>query len=57
MAEELYNAKVNGVREIALFENSAHAQSFNDSPELYEETVKQFLDQHVRKNWLVLHEG
>ena len=57
MAEELYNAKVNGVREIVLFENSAHAQSFNDSPELYEETLKQFLDQHVRKNWLVLHEG
>ena len=54
MAKELYEAKVNGVRELALFEKGAHAQSFNTSPELYEETVKDFLDKYVRKNWLVL---
>ncbi len=55
MAEELYNAKINGVREIALFEKGAHAQSFNESPELYEETIKDFLDKYIRKNWLVLN--
>ena len=54
MAKELYEAKVNGVRELALFKEGAHAQSFNTSPELYEETVKDFLDKYVRKNWLIL---
>ena len=56
MAKDLYEAKINGARELALFEKGEHAQSFNVSPELYEETVRGFLDKHVRKNWLVLKE-
>ena len=55
MAKELYEAKIDGVRELALFEKGAHAQSFNDNPELYEETVRTFLNKYVRKNWLVLN--
>ena len=55
MSQELYEAKVNGPRELVLFEKGAHAQSFNENPELYEETVRAFLDKHVRKNWPMLY--
>lgn len=56
MAKDLYEAKINGARELVLFEKGEHAQSFNVSPELYEDTVRGFLDKYVRKNWLVLNE-
>lgn len=55
MAHELYEAKVNGPREIILFENGEHAQSFNENSALYEEAVRAFLDKHVRKNLPVLY--
>lgn len=51
MAQELYDAKGKGVRELVLFEKGEHAQSFNDSPELYEKTVQQFITKHVRQDW------
>ena len=55
MAHELYEAKVNGTRELALFEKGEHAQSFNENPAQYEETIRAFLDKHVRKNWPMLY--
>ena len=54
MSSALYEAKTNGVREIVLFEKGAHAQSFNEAPTLYAETVEKFIQAHVRKNWLVI---
>lgn len=53
MTKDLYEAKVQGPRVLELFEKGAHAQSFNDSPELYEEKVKSFLSKYVRQNWLM----
>lgn len=46
MAEQLYERK-QGPKAIHLFDQGAHAQSFNETPELYEQVVRQFLQQHV----------
>jgi uncharacterized protein len=54
MAQDLYDAKVNGERELALFEEGEHAQSFNSNPDAYEKCVHKFLTKHVRKNWPTL---
>ncbi len=42
MSEELYALK-QGPKELKLFDEGAHAQSFNRNPEKYEETVAEFL--------------
>ncbi|MET1012879.1 MAG: alpha/beta hydrolase [Paenisporosarcina sp.] len=42
MTKELYELK-NGPKQLKLFENGAHAQSFNQNPEEYEKTVVDFL--------------
>lgn len=42
MSEELYALK-QGPKELKLFAEGAHAQSFNKNPEEYEETVAEFL--------------
>ncbi|WP_210469354.1 alpha/beta hydrolase [Sporosarcina sp. 6E9] len=42
MTKELYQAKP-GDKMLKLFEKGAHAKSFNDNPESYEKTVKEFL--------------
>lgn len=42
MSEELYALK-QGPKELKLFEDGAHAQSFNKNPDEYEETVAEFL--------------
>ena len=42
MSEELYALK-QGPKELKLFEEGAHAQSFNRNPDEYEETVAEFL--------------
>ncbi|MEK3934984.1 alpha/beta hydrolase [Sporosarcina sp. FSL W7-1349] len=44
MSEELYELK-QGDKMLKLFEKGAHAKSFNDNPEAYEETVRTFLVQ------------
>lgn len=54
MSKALYAAKTNGVSELVLFEKGAHAQSFNEAPELYAQTVESFINKNVRKNWLVI---
>lgn len=45
MTEELYQAKP-GDKMLKLFEKGAHAKSFNDNPESYEKTVKEFLQRY-----------
>lgn len=42
MTKELYELK-NGPKQLKLFENGPHAQSFNQNPEEYEQTVADFL--------------
>lgn len=42
MSEELYALK-QGPKELKMFEEGAHAQSFNRNPDEYEETVAEFL--------------
>ncbi len=46
MSDEMYEVK-NGPKEIKRFEKGAHAQSFNENPVEYEQTVKDFLEQYV----------
>ena len=46
MTEEMFALKPNN-KMIQLFENGDHAQGFNENPELYENTIKQFLDHYV----------
>lgn len=46
MTEELYEKKV-GPKMLKLFDTGAHARSFNNNPEEYEETVKVFLNKYV----------
>jgi fermentation-respiration switch protein FrsA (DUF1100 family) len=45
MTKELYELK-NGPKQLKLFENGPHAQSFNQNPEEYEKTVADFLYTH-----------
>ncbi|MBQ0138230.1 MAG: alpha/beta fold hydrolase [Kurthia sp.] len=42
MSEELYQKKKEATR-LVLFEKGVHAQSFNEQPKEYEETIQQFL--------------
>lgn len=46
MTLEMYERK-KGPKELKLFEKGAHAQSFNENPQEYEETVKQFIEKYV----------
>ncbi|SIT66870.1 alpha/beta hydrolase [Edaphobacillus lindanitolerans] len=45
MTRELYLLK-NGPKAIRLFKKGAHAQSFNENPAAYEDTVRDFLDEN-----------
>ncbi len=47
MTEEMYEVK-NGPKMIKLFEKGAHAQSYNENPTQYEQTVKEFIEKYVR---------
>lgn len=46
MTIEMYERK-KGPKQLKLFENGAHAQSFNENPKEYEEVVKQFIEKYV----------
>ncbi|MBS7344669.1 MAG: alpha/beta fold hydrolase [Caryophanon sp.] len=46
MSVDLYNAK-QGDKALHLFEHGAHAQSFNENSQQYEEVVRQFLARYV----------
>ncbi len=46
MTEELYEKKT-GPKMLWLFEEGAHAQGFNENPDLYEKKVFEFLQHHV----------
>lgn len=46
MTEELYEKKI-GPKMLKLFEKGAHAKSFNKNPEVYEQTVKDFIEMFV----------
>lgn len=46
MSEDMYELK-EGPKELKLFERGAHAQSFNENPSEYEETVRKFLQKYV----------
>lgn len=46
MTEEMYELK-NGPKALKLFEMGAHAQSFNENPREYEETVREFLEKYI----------
>lgn len=48
MTLEMYERK-KGPKELKLFEKGAHAQSFNENPQEYEETVKAFIEKYVVK--------
>lgn len=45
MTKELYELKI-GPKQIKLFDKGAHAQSFNENPEVYEKTIADFLFEH-----------
>ncbi|WP_422123464.1 alpha/beta hydrolase [Planococcus sp. X10-3] len=45
MSTEMHQLK-QGPKSLKLFEKGGHAQSFNENPEEYKKTVKDFLDQH-----------
>lgn len=46
MTEEMYELK-KGPKRLKLFERGLHAQSFNENPVEYEETVRNFLQEYV----------
>ena len=46
MTEEMYELK-KGPKALKLFEMGAHAQSFNENPREYEETVREFLEKYI----------
>lgn len=46
MTIEMYERK-KGPKQLKLFEKGAHAQSFNENPQEYEEVVRQFINQYV----------
>lgn len=48
MTIEMYERK-KGMKELKLFEKGAHAQSFNENPDEYEKTVKEFIEKYVKK--------
>ncbi len=47
MSEELYAMKQGENKTLQLFEKGAHAKSFNDNPNEYEDVVKDFLEEYV----------
>lgn len=47
MAQENFNSKVNGYREIWIAPDSAHSMSFTDHPAEYTGKVREFLREHV----------
>lgn len=48
MTKELYRLK-KGPKMLKLFEQGAHAQSFNSNPQEYEDTVRKFIEEFVMK--------